>query len=447
MTIDRPPAADLVKWDVVEEHLHEAEFLYELWQVRQRSPHYTFRELVDRLEPRLEAHLDGLLVGGPPVAQRLLLPLLEAAAEPGEATVAALVLLRSDRLAERRAPLETVVGAQDDQRRALEAALTVSDGRQVDAELLQRFEGASDPDIKVRWLELLSARLLDPGPSLAQCFDTGHPPLTSAALVAAGRAGRRDLLRWVEPHFEADDDSIRRAAILGGLPLGSTRAWNECLRRAEGRSGVDLEAMELTALLGDRRDHDRLALQLEVPGRRPAVLWALGFCGSVEVVDRCRPWLASADERTAKLAAEALAATAGIDLFDRALRQPPIEPVDQLPPLEEDDLDADLVPNGVDQLPLVDPDAMAHAWDSRRRELSPSKRYIEGELASCEALTRALWDAPSRRRHLRGLELLLRTGGGRRVATSALSAVQRPSLRELQSIQRREFVNAFGGQW
>ena len=80
-------------WDIVEEHLDEAEFLWEQWEHALLAPNYTLDELADGPEARLLAHLDGLVVGGPEVARRLLIPTLDEDVEPTRVRAAALALL------------------------------------------------------------------------------------------------------------------------------------------------------------------------------------------------------------------------------------------------------------------------------------------------------------------------------------------------------------------
>src|SRR5262249_14679432 len=84
-----------IRWDIVEEHLDEAAFLYQLWEQSLRSPKYTLREIAEGPEERMLAHLDGLVVGGSPVAKKLLIPSLESD-EPGVVFAAAYALLASE---------------------------------------------------------------------------------------------------------------------------------------------------------------------------------------------------------------------------------------------------------------------------------------------------------------------------------------------------------------
>ena len=91
---------DRVLWDVVEEHLAEAEFLVEQLERAFDSPTLTLKTLEKGVEARLLAHVDGLVVGGRPVYERLLKPVLD---EPDrdQATLviaAGLVAVESGRL-------------------------------------------------------------------------------------------------------------------------------------------------------------------------------------------------------------------------------------------------------------------------------------------------------------------------------------------------------------
>src|SRR5436190_24313897 len=52
-----PTRVEPVLWDVVSEHLSEAEFLFGQWQQALRSPRYTMTELRETVEERLQAHL------------------------------------------------------------------------------------------------------------------------------------------------------------------------------------------------------------------------------------------------------------------------------------------------------------------------------------------------------------------------------------------------------
>ncbi len=82
-------------WDVWEQHLDEASFL---WSMRRRgllAPNWRLRELA-RHEERLLAHLDGLVLAGEKVAEQLLHPALSTE-DPGLVAAAALCLVDASR--------------------------------------------------------------------------------------------------------------------------------------------------------------------------------------------------------------------------------------------------------------------------------------------------------------------------------------------------------------
>src|SRR5512143_1285821 len=67
--------------DISEEHLDEASFLWVQWERALMAPDYDLEETAT-LEERLLAHLDGLVVGGAPVAEALLRPALDSEDPP-----------------------------------------------------------------------------------------------------------------------------------------------------------------------------------------------------------------------------------------------------------------------------------------------------------------------------------------------------------------------------
>src|SRR5258707_2498071 len=87
------PAGRRVLWDVFEEHLDEAAFRWAQWQSALHAANYTLAEVAEGPEARLLAHLDALALGDAAVAERLLLPALEAD-EPERIAAAAWALVQ-----------------------------------------------------------------------------------------------------------------------------------------------------------------------------------------------------------------------------------------------------------------------------------------------------------------------------------------------------------------
>ena len=449
MNAESTTSEELILWDVVEEHLDEAEFLYDLWHDRLFAPHYNLGEMVARLEPRLEAHLDGLITGGAPVAQRLLYPLLAKAKYPERTTVAALALLQSNVRADRHAPFDAMEPAEDEQREGLAAALNVSESPVVDLALVDRFKNSREPEVRTLWLEIMAARHLDPGEQLRDCLESGHEPLQRAALTAAKNRGRRDLAHYSDKLLRSENADVRGAAVEAGLVFGQAQAWHDCLYLVRNKEEADIRAMLIVALFGGPPEHEHIHTLLDNHRTRDAALWALGFTGSVVSADVCVPYLHAEEERTAKLAAEAIAAIGGFNLFASELQEPPSEDkeVEQPLPLEEDDLDANLVPDGVDQLPSVSPGALEVAWGERRKVLEANKRHLAGQPFGAPTLAYALQALPMRRRHAHALELAIRTGAARQVRTEAFCKRQAHEVSALSNLTDHDLFNRIGGGW
>jgi uncharacterized protein (TIGR02270 family) len=429
-----PP--DLILWNVIEEHFNEAEFLFEEWERALHSPAYTLDELGATLEQRLESHLDGLLIGGPEVAERLLEPELENDTEPMRAVVAALVLLCSEEDAAINHVLEVSQGAEGALQEALARAPILSNAAQIDQMVLERFRAAqSDPE-KAVWLEVLNGRGVDTGELLRPCFDSDNHRLVGAALEAVRRFARREMITVTEKHLRSEHSCVRLSALKASLAFGSRNAWQICLQLAKESDAHDPELLLLIAILGQPQEHQLLYALLDNSEGVEQLLWTLGFCGTVEAGNMCLPYLQSADERVAKAAAEAMAWIGGFDLNEDEFQLSPVESEETeedetLPPLEEDDLDGDLTLDGVDDLPDPNCEAIAHWWEENRGRLTHNQRYLLGQPFSPEAMVHALEVGSLWRRHGVALELSIRTGGEQHVSTDAFLSRQRRQIATL----------------
>lgn len=442
-----PTPTELILWDVVEEHLQQAEFLLGHWRASLTSHVQCLDDLSGGVEHRLRAHLAGLAVGGSTVAERLLYP--DSGETPGSqvTTIAALGMLETGSRDSWRELFDVLAFTQEEeQRRAIIRAIAMFEAPTLDSVLLDAFERARSPRAKAALLEALAERCIDPGDALEACFDMTYGPLRVAAVKAVGRAGRRELLPLIEEHMEDGESSLGDAALEAGLFLGSGRAWTSCLARASsgGRSGA--RALLGIAVLGGRGEHEVVHAALEDEQTRCDALWALGFTGTVDSVERCLPHLDDLDARCARLAAEAVAATTGLEwTADEDFQEEPPEEGD-LPGTELDHgcLEGGRLPDATHLLPLPRPEAFSAWWEANRSGFEQSKRYLGGEVRTAACLLEALRTAPMRRRHGLALELALRTGGRRHVATGAFTAKQLRQIEELDGLQEGELGNRFG---
>jgi uncharacterized protein (TIGR02270 family) len=144
----------------------------------------------------------------------------------------------------------------------------------------------------------------------------------------------------------------------------------------------------------------------------------------------------------AALAGEAFSAITGLRIAEQyaAARE---EEEESLPPLEEEDLDADLTPGPEDTLPLPEPDAVTAWWREARPKLDAKQRYLAGQPFTPQALLDALVSAPMRRRHALALELTLRSRGALQVPTRAFVTHQLAALKAARAVPASSFSRPF----
>jgi uncharacterized protein (TIGR02270 family) len=242
-----------------------------------------------------------------------------------------------------------------------------------------------------------------------------------------------------------DDSAVRQAALVSALSLGSARAWATCRRWAfDEEPGLPL-AMTASAALGGRAEQARLGQRLAHDARPEWVLFALAFSGDPRQVPSLIEWLRSDEPLHAKLALQAIAGITGLDVRDDAFAHPPTsepgsnagrgeaEAQAALPPLEEDDLDADLVPWPEDALPMPNVVAVERFWSARAGRFDPGRRYLSGRTFDPAALVEQLEVAPLRRRHVLAFTLCACTGAGAWLDTRGWSAEQSAGLRALRA--------------
>lgn len=418
-----------ILWSVVERHLDEAEFLFDQWQSAQKSPRYRFAALESGVEQRLLAHVDGLSVGGAEVADHLLFSALADPGEPSRVIVAALALLAAG-----ESGLQTVLEAlhigDPALRSPLQRALILAESERIDDAIRHDFDQSSDDAWKAIDLDILTGRGANPGALLTPCLTAEHPALKRAALEAIRRFGRREFSAYVDAALRSGQNDVRRSALRAGLAFGSRRARDVCVEWAYGDGAADRELLTYVAMFTPSEHHTIFYRPLGARAAVEATLWALGFAGTVEAGDACLKFLHGADARAAKLAADSLSWIGGFDTGADAYRiaAQELSEEETLPPFEADDLDADLVPDGVDEAPLPHREAITQWWTAHRAELAQETRHVMGRPFSREALAQALEQAPLWRRSAVAFEAAARTGGALQVSTDSFSTRQRREM-------------------
>jgi uncharacterized protein (TIGR02270 family) len=423
-------ADDVTLWEIVEEHLDEAAFLYGMRKARLVAPHYNLEEVRVGPEARLLAHIDALVVGGTAVRDRLLVPTIQDdEAEPERVTAAGLAMLKSEppQLASELlvAALLRATGERVD---ALGAALSLAEVPDVPTLVVKELRKEHAPAATAAMLRVLAAHRSDPGELIFRLLQSDDPAIVQAALAVAGAVPRGDCLALCEYLIDSDVAATRDAAIDAALVMGSSLAWSVCVHRATRPTKDDAHCLLLSGLLGSAHEHRTLAEHLQAGTEPAAVLWAIGFAGRAEPMPTVVALLEQPDERVAKLAGEAFTAVTGYTPAKQGAAQAKAkdraaEPTEEPVPFDEEDLDADLAPSDVDLLPLLDAADARVWWNEHRGQFGGALRYCEGQSMSLGTMHRTLSQGPARRREAWYLGVSIASGG--RYVISAASFCER----------------------
>jgi uncharacterized protein (TIGR02270 family) len=425
---DEPPEGEVdIVWEIEHRHLAEAEFAFECWEDALDAPHYTLAELAAGTEERLLAHVDALVVAGPIVAERLLLPTLRDTDAYPERVAAAVLACPGpvpalDALCESEEP---------DLARGLARGLELRQDNDLDTLLIQALPRAHDVGLAAM-LEVLARR---GRPIEAGIADFARHPKASVARAAAmllRACPDHRALDALTPLAQSEDPDVCVAALASALIRGVSGAWELAVYWAftPRESPRRRSALVWVALLGEPAARARLLGLLDDPAHRIDAVWAAGFAGTVAAVRSCLSLLD--DEELGPLAGEAIHAIVGLPVDDQRLwRERPRERGDALPTLSDDNLEKDLSLAPEYFLPIPDPDAIRSWWATSEGRFDPNCRYLYGRHFDASALAHALRHAPLRRRHNLALELAARSQGTLQLSTRALTSVQLGQLERL----------------
>lgn len=305
-------------WDIVEEHLDEAEFLWELWEHSLVSPKYTMAEVEAGPRARLDAHIDALVAHGQEVAETLLLPVLASeTAEPTRVSAAATTLLLSPSEVGVMAVLEALQ-TNSIQRPAIARALEACDRPNLPANI-EPFLHALDLDVRDAAARVMVFKRRPLGKVLTTLLSSDRATAQKAGLQAllyerATDQNRRAVLQA----FRAHEPGVRDAAWTAAAVLRLPQVWPELRARAlELGCG---HALLLLALRGTPEDHSLIIGALERAELRASALWALGFLGTPDAVEASLRFLD--DPVLGRLAGEVFSTITGVDIESEGMTCP-----------------------------------------------------------------------------------------------------------------------------
>jgi|GEM_PF-2439644 uncharacterized protein (TIGR02270 family) len=432
---DASASEETVLWDVLEEHLAEAQFGIDELQRGLESPVATLQSLLRGLEPRFLAHVDGLALGGAPVRAKLLEPIVGTLdpAQPAALIVAGFVLASAG------APdalLPALAHEDDGIRRAAVEAIVLGGGQTVDAWIGLKLSGSLVPKARASLLDVAWRRRVILSPLVMWLQD----PDALVVRWAAHSAGHIDPAVHgpaLEHLLDHPDVAVREAALVPSLAWGSSRAVQYSRQWGLDRQTPRSVPMTLLAALEGPAVHEDLAALCAYPTHVRAAITALGHCGNVRMLPRLLEHVEGKTPLLRKLAAQSISLITGMKLGEVAAgAATPAKPDERgivgeqtdarqaLPPLEEDDLDADIVPPPEDALPDPDPKAVRDHCGEAMARLNPDQRWLCGKPFSVGTLVEALQLLPMRARHSIATVLFVRTAGASWVDTRGLPGEQ-----------------------
>jgi uncharacterized protein (TIGR02270 family) len=385
-----------IQWDIYEEHLEEAAFLWTQWERALSAANYTLHEVAAGPEERLLAHLDALVLGGDRVAERLLQPALaaEEGDDPSQRAVAAWVLLDTGRPERFESVWGALVATNEPlERRALGRAFELSSRRELVSWLGERF-GTQGDDVDAVIIDAVGAHdrhQLSRWP-LPELGARASGALLAAVLRAVQRVPAWQHRTLIERGLGCDDAEAREAAIEAAtlMKLPSTAA--ACRQAVAERLPCRRLAMAALATIGDARDRQRLLDWSNGSDVAADALWALAFSGRVDCAERL---LESLDDATlGPIAADSFGCITGLAIAGPFARARESESLDDM--IDADAPVPELSPD--EGLLAPEPEAVRGWWRARRGQLDPDVRHVGGLPWSAASLRSALGSAATWRR-------------------------------------------------
>jgi len=378
--LQRPPIAA-----IVQQHAEESAMLRHVRSVLVRAPHVQLHQL-RRLDDRVAAHLDGLMVAGPYGAECAAAGLARAGAGEVFAAGACAIESQDEKTLDR---LLALSAAMPEAARGLLSAFGW-----VSAPLLQgtarRLLASPLPHWRALGLGACRLHRVDPGVVLASSMADADPAVRIDALRTAAALGRVDLLGHALAQLEDADPAVSRQAAQAACLLGdrgAALAWLEAAAKAPDPEDVDSTLLALSAMRWERAAElvRTVAQRSGEPQRR--VVRACGWLGDTRLV----PWLIElmSIDRFARLAGEAFTTISGADLAALSLERPRPEGLQTGP--TDDPEDDDVALDEDDDLPWPDAEKVAGWWAARAAPWPAGARSFMGAVptvAHCEQVLR-----------------------------------------------------------
>ena len=410
-----------ISWDIYQEHLDEAAWLWGEWEASLDSSVYAIADVAIGPEERLLAHLDGLVLGEAPVAEKLLIPAL-GSDDVGLVAAAAWVLIQAEDADHQDKVIEALAAAEPATRAALGRALLRSPRADI-SRLIPLWDTAT-PALRALIIDAIAPREPDwARQRISPIMRSGNLAQVAAALRAIRILRDEAFKEPVQLAMQIEEPRVLREALAAGLTLGIKITWDVCRVLAEAKDETCRFPLGLLASSADPSDRALVRAKAADPEVAVHALWALGFAGDVESADV----LVEALERAGQVAGEALSAITGV-VIEGALRK---QNESHGPDVEEVGLD-DPPPEVWPEDALAEPavENLRKWWGKERARFKHGLRYLYGHPRGPETLRAALVSAPTWRREVFSLELASTEAGVPRVDLQGWAKEQLVRLRQ-----------------
>jgi uncharacterized protein (TIGR02270 family) len=410
-------------WDLVERSLEEAAFFWKRWEADLDSPTRNLDEVWSWTEDRLHGALDGVRVAGEKVVEATEAAL--SGKDYAAITAAAHVLAAQTPPRARDALAQALRGANGASLRAMTRGIETAalDGSFAPVTAVLASAG---PEHGAALCRIKRFRRVSPGRELTDALQSGIPHVQVEALLALTCIAEESIAaRHIAWGLKSENRAVRCAALQAGIRRRDPAAWQAAVQLAEARNPECAPLLASLAALGSPEEQQLVIGALREPGLQRAGLFALAYLGTPEAVEICLAGMR--DGKLARSAGEAYCAITGAELARDGLAAPE-PPESPSPPLQDDNLDADLVPTPADGWPLPDAEAVRRHWQGVQRGYDRGVRHWRGRRVSLEGLAREIEHGPMLRREDLARELAVRTAGKYDLETRAFAHAQRSMM-------------------
>ncbi len=370
------PRAFLI--ELYEEYLEEASFLYEQRRTLLNNPEITWKK-IGEFEERLEAHIDGLIVGDE-LAQDVCMRHV-AEGNFGELFAATCVFCRQDRRDLVLSIFDQLDPDDPEKARAIADALKYElPGAWVSDFLVLLNSG--DPKLAPVLARAFAYRRLPCGPQLMSAMKRCATSALPEVVWGLGRVPTEPSRGPLLDYMSSEEEPVRSAAAIALLRMGERKAVDYCIAQAESHSWPILP-------LGLAGGHNTLALITELVMKNGSAdcITALGLLGDPVSV----PLLISqlVEPETAAPAATALQCVTGAGLYETVFVPDEVEE-DELFEPEREKLKQGIKPTRGDGRPFgsnvtrisQNPEDWNEWWTANQMRFTPSVSYRNGGPAS-----------------------------------------------------------------